>query len=258
LMKANPNVDIIEVTGNMHNVFPMLCKMEPFNNVNVRQALKYAVNRQEMVDKILLGHGAIGNDHPIGPANQYYAADLPQIQYDPDKAKHYLKKAGMSNLKLDLHVSEGAFAGATDAGQLYSNSAAKCGIEINVVQEPADGYWSNVWMKKPWCASYWSGRATEDWMFQTAYETGQPWNEAGWENERFQSLLKSGRSELDSAKRRDIYTEMQSLCSQEGGTIIPMYQNYLDAASTKLAHGPKVGNLWMLDNSRISKRWWFA
>jgi len=71
-------------------------------------------------------------------------------------------------------------------------------------------------------------------------------------------LLMAGRAELDSNKRRDIYTEMQSLCSQKGGVVIPMYQNYLDAASSKLAHGPNIGNLWMLDNSRITKRWWFA
>lgn len=258
LMKANPNVEIIEVTGNMHNTFPMLVNNEPFNDVNVRLAVKYACNRQEIVDKVLLGHGAVGNDHPIGPANQYYAADLPQISFDPDKAKYYLNKAGMSNLTLDLHVSEGAFAGATDAGQLYANSASKCGININVVQEPADGYWSNVWMKKSWCACYWSGRATEDWMFSTAYETGVPWNDTGWDDARFQSLLMAGRAELDSNKRRDIYTEMQSLCSQKGGVVIPMYQNYLDAASSKLAHGPNIGNLWMLDNSRITKRWWFA
>ncbi|NBQ83595.1 MAG: peptide ABC transporter substrate-binding protein, partial [Alphaproteobacteria bacterium] len=54
------------------------------------------------------------------------------------------------------------------------------------------------------------------------------------------------------------YREMQSLCSQEGGTVVPMYANYIDAHSTKLAHADDVGNLWMLDNSRICKRWWMA
>ena len=42
---------------------------------NVRKALKYGIDRQEMVDKILQGHGMVGNDHPIGPANQYLASD---------------------------------------------------------------------------------------------------------------------------------------------------------------------------------------
>ena len=119
LLDAYINIDIIEVTGNMHNTFPMLVGNAPYNDVNVRRALKYAVNRQEMVDKILLGHGAVGNDHPIGPANQYFASDLEQTEYDPDKAKFYLKEAGLSSLDVNLSVSDGAFAGAVDAGQLY-------------------------------------------------------------------------------------------------------------------------------------------
>ena len=258
LISANPMMKILEVTGNQHYTFPMLTGVAPYDDLNVRKALKYGVNRQEMVDKVLLGHGAVANDHPIGPANQYFASDLPQIEYDADKAKYYLKQAGLSSINIDLSASNAAFNGAVDAAQLYQNSSKAAGININVVQEPADGYWSNVWLKKPWCACYWSGRATEDWMFSTAYESGVPWNDTGWENARFQSLLLQGRAELDSAKRASIYGEMQSICSQEGGTIVPMYANYIDAHSNKLAHGPDVGNLWMLDNSRISKRWWFA
>ena len=258
LAKANPMVNIVEVTGNMQYTFPMLVNVEPFGDINVRKALKYACNREEMVSKILQGHGAAGNDNPIGPANQYVNNDMEKLAYDPDKSKFYLKKAGMSSLNIDLSASDGAFNGAVDAAQLYQNSAKAAGININVVQEPADGYWSNVWLKKGWCACYWSGRATEDWMFSTAYERGVPWNDTGWDNDRFQNLLLEARAELDSAKRREMYGEMQSLVSQEGATIIPMFANYIDAHSTKVAHGPDVGNLWMLDNSRICKRWWMA
>ncbi|MEL0133577.1 MAG: peptide ABC transporter substrate-binding protein, partial [Rhodobiaceae bacterium] len=193
-----------------------------------------------------------------GPANQYYAADLEQTEYDPDKAKFYLKEAGLSSLNVDLSVSDGAFGGAVDAGQLYQNSANGAGININIVQEPADGYWSNVWLKKPWCACYWSGRATEDWMFSTAYESGVPWNDTGWENERFQKLLLEGRAELDTGLRGEIYREMQGICRDEGATVVPMYQNYVDAKSNRVENSGKTGNLWMLDNLRSCKRWWSA
>jgi len=258
LLNANPNVNIFEVTGNQHYTFPMLTNVDPYTNVKVRKALKHAINRQEMVDKVLLGHGAIGNDHPIGPANQYYAADLPQNDYDPDLAKSLLKEAGMEGLTIDLSASDAAFPGAVDASQLYQASAKAAGININVVQEPADGYWSNVWLKKPWCACYWSGRATEDWMFSTAYELGVPWNDTSWDNARFQELLLSARAELDSDKRREQYTEMQALMSAEGGTVIPMYANYVDAASSKLTNSGTIGNVFQMDSSRLMERWWFA
>ena len=257
LLKANPGVEIFEVTGNQHYTFPMLTNLSPLDDLNVRRALKYAVNRQEMVDKILLGHGRIGNDHPIGPANQYFASDLPQIEFDPDKAKFYLQQTGMDSLDIDLSASDAAFNNAVSAAQLYQASGKAAGININVIQEPSDGYWSNVWLKKPWCACFWSGRATEDWMFSSAYATGVPWNDTHWYNERFQELLVVGKTELDDDKRRAIYTEMQALISSEGGTVCPMYANYVDAASTKLAHGD-VGNVWAMDSARVTERWWMA
>ena len=257
-MRANPNVNIFEVTGNMHYTFPMLTNQAPFDDINVRKALKYSLNRQEMVDKILQGHGAAGNDHPIGPANQYLAKDIPQLELDIDKAKFHLKAAGLKELNLDMSASSAAFNGAVDGAQLYQASAKEAGININVVQEPADGYWSNVWLKKGWCASYWSGRVTEDWMFSTSWASGVPWNESHWENARFQELLISARAELDSDKRREQYGEMQMLASAEGGVIIPMFANFVDAASSKLAHGPDIGNVWMMDSSRLTERWWFA
>lgn len=261
LLKANPNVRIQEVTGNQHYTFPMLTDVAPFNDVNVRRALKHGINRQEMVDKVLLGHGAVGKDTPIGPANQYFAHDMEAPAYDPDKAKFYLKEAGLDSINIDLSASNAAFEGAVDAAQLYQASAKSGGININVVQEPADGYWSNVWLKKGFCACYWSGRATEDWMFSTAYEAGVPWNDSQWDEKdsaRFQELLITARAELDSNKRRDQYTEMQQILRDDGGVLVPMFANYVQAVSNKIATADTVGNLWQMDNARMAERWWNA
>ncbi|WP_323767871.1 ABC transporter substrate-binding protein [Antarctobacter sp.] len=261
LLKANPMVRIQEVTGNQQYTFPMLTNVAPFDDVNVRRALKFAINREEMVNKILLGHGRVGNDTPIGPANQYFAADMEQTSYDPDKAKFYLKEAGMTSLDIDLSASNAAFEGAVDAAQLYQASAKGAGININLVQEPADGYWSNVWLKKPFCACYWSGRATEDWMFATAYEEGVPWNDTQWDSNdsaRFQELLVIARAELDPDKRREMYGEMQLILKDDGGVVLPMFANYVQAVSNKVANPDTVGNLWQMDNARMAERWWMA
>ena len=258
LLRANPNVVIQEVTGNQHYTFPMLTNNAPFDDVNVRKALKYGINRQEMVDKILLGHGQVANDTPIGPASQFYNAEMEQLSYDPDKAAFHLKEAGLDGINIDLSASNAAFEGAVDAAQLYQASAGAAGININVIQEPADGYWSNVWLKKPFSACYWSGRATEDWMFSTAYEAGAPWNDSQWDegdSARFQELLLLGRAELDTDKRRGIYYEMQEILRDEGGVIIPMFANYVQAVSAKLNVPDQVGNLWQMDNARMAERW---
>lgn len=258
LLRANPVIAIQEVTGNQHYTFPMLSRTAPYDDLNVRRALKYGINRQEMVDKILLGHGQVGNDTPIGPANLYYAGEMEQLSYDPDKTKFYLKEAGLDSLDIDLSASNAAFEGAVDAAQLFQASARSGGIDINVVQEPADGYWSNVWLKKPFCASYFSGRATEDWMFSTAYEAGVPWNDSQWDHPRFQELLLSARAELDSAKRREQYHEMQDILRTDGAVLVPMFANYVQAITTRLATPDTIGNLWQMDNARMSERWWMA
>jgi peptide/nickel transport system substrate-binding protein len=258
LLKANPAVRIQEVTGNQQYTFAMLTDNAPFNDVNVRRALKFGINRQEMVDKILQGHGAVGNDSPIGPANQYYNTEMVQTEFDPDKSKFYLKEAGLDSLTVDISASDAAFEGAVDAAQLYQSSASAGGINLNVVQEPADGYWSNVWLKKNFSAVYWSGRATEDWMFSTAYEAGVPWNDSQWDegdSSRFQELLIAARAELDTDVRRGQYYEMQDILRDEGGVIIPMFANYVQAVNNRITSPETVGNLWQMDNARMAERW---
>ena len=59
----------------------------PFDNNDVRLALKYAIDREQLAKIILRGYGSVGNDHPIASMNRYHADELPQRKYDLDKAK---------------------------------------------------------------------------------------------------------------------------------------------------------------------------
>ena len=257
LLGRNPDVEVAETSGTAHYTFAMRTDTPPFDNNDVRLALKYALDREAMLKTVLRGHGVVGNDHPIGRSNRFHADELPQREYDVDKAKFHLKQAGLTELSVDLSAADAAFAGAVDAAVLYKEHAAKAGININVVREPNDGYWSNVWLKKPWCAVYWGGRPTEDWMLSTAYAAGAPWNDTFWEHEQFNKLLIEARAELDEAKRRAMYVEMQRLVRDEGGVVVPMFNNYVMGLSKKIAHD-EMGANWSLDGFRAVERWWFA
>ena len=257
LLKRRKGIKVAETSGTQHYTFTMRADTPPFDNNHVRLALKFALDREAILKTVLRGHGVLGNDHPIGRSNAYHADDLPQRAYDPDKAKHHLKKAGLSSLKVSLSAADAAFAGAVDAAVLYKEHAAKAGITIDVVREPNDGYWKNVWMKKPWCAVYWGGRPTEDWMFSTAYSADAAWNDSFWKHDKFNKLLLEGRAELDNAKRAVIYAEMQRIVSDEGGVVIPMFANYLMGLSDKVKHDKMAAN-WDLDGLKALERWWFA
>ena len=112
-------------------------------------------------------------------------------------------------------------------------------------------------MKKPWCFCYWRGRPTEDWMFSSAYAADAKWNDTHWKHERFNTLLKAARSELNDAKRRELYGEMQRIVRDEGGQVIPLFNNYLLACNDKLEHGPML-RYADLDGYKLPERWWFA
>jgi peptide/nickel transport system substrate-binding protein len=258
LLPRARGIQIINVTGTKHYSIPMLTDREPFNNNDVRLALKYAINREQLLEKILRGYGSIGNDHPIAPAQKFHASELPQRKYDPDKARFHMKKAGMLDYTFSLHTAEAAWPGAkaANAAMLYKEHAAKAGIKIEVIVEPDDTYWSKVWMKKPWVMCYWQGRATADWMFSTAYAEGSAWNDTFWKHERFNNLLKEARAELNEAKRHEMYVEMQRIVHDEGGVIIPVFANNIEVANQKLGFENPAGN-WEMDGLRAAERWWF-
>ena len=256
-LNAAPGVQVEIVKGMLHRTWPMHVDTPPYDNNDVRLALKYTVDREQLVEKVLNNTGSVGNDHPIAPANAYFNTELPQRVYDPDKARFHLEKAGMTDLRVELSTSEAIWDGAVDAAIIYSETAAKAGITLKVNKVPNDGYWSNVWLKHPFCASYWSGRPTEDWMFTSAYSAEASWNESRWKHPRFNELLRAARGELDEAKAREMYWEMQQLCRDEGGSIIPVFADHLIAYSSKLAHGEIAGN-WEMDGFHLIERWWFA
>lgn len=257
LLARRPGLNVVSVAGGQHFTFAMSTNRDPYTDRNVRLALKNAINREELVEKILFGNGSVGNDQPINERHRFYNPELEQRVYDPDKVQHYLKKAGVDNLSVTLSVADAAFAGAVDSAVLYQNSARKAGIDLKVSRTPNDGYWSSVWKKKPFSAAYWGGRPVADQAFSNVYQCGVAWNDAFWCNERFDELLIKARAELDEDKRRQMYWEMQQIVHIDGGTIIPMFANYMFAISDNVAHN-KMGANSDMDGERWATRWWFA
>lgn len=127
-----------------------------------------------------------------------------------------------------------------DAAQLYQQSAAKCGIALDIRREPGDGYWTEVWNKQPFSMSYWTGRPTQDQVYSIAYLSNAEWNDTRFFRPDFDKLILEARAELDEAKRRALYRQAGVLLRDEGGVIVPMFNNYIDAS------GPRVGG-WVDD-----------
>ncbi len=256
LVGRAPNIDVRTTSGPGHYVFIMHCNTSPFDNNDLRLALKYAINREEMVEKILFGYGSVGNDTPINSSYPLYT-ELEQRSYDPDKARFHYEKSGHDG-PIILRTSDNSFPGAPDASALYQQSAAAAGIPLEIKREPNDGYWSEVWNAQPFCTSYWGGRPTQDAMFSTAYLSSADWNDTRFNNERFDELLFKARAELDEAKRTEMYHEMSLLVHDEGGLICPMFNDFVDGVSQRVTgwEEPKVG--FELMNFYAPQKMWVA
>ncbi len=253
MVERSADFAVQRVPGLRHFSFDMDTRVAPFDNSDVRLALKYAMDRDDMIEKVFLGEGRKGNDNPVSSIMKFYH-EMPQRDYSVEKAREHLQKAGLETVTVDLHVAENAFAGAIDAAVLYQEHAAAAGITINVVREAADGYWENVWLKKPFVGVDWFGRATVDWLFSTIYTSTAPWN-AGWSNARFDELHALARAETDDDKRTAYYAEMQEIIHDDGNILTVAFVDWRNGVSKNLGY-ETVGGLMPLDNMRICERWW--
>jgi len=228
LLKRGKNITVAAAAGHGFYCFNMFCDTAPFDNNDLRMALKLGIDREEMVKKILAGYGSVGNDMPVNSSHPLFDSSIPQRKYDPEQAKHYYKKSGHTGTVL-LRTSDAAFPGAVDAAALFQQSAKKAGINIEIKREPNDGYWNDVWNKQPFSASYWGGRPTQDQMYSTAYISTADWNDTRFKDPKFDKIIMDARAELDAAKRKELYSEAGKMIRDTGGLINPMFSDFISA-----------------------------
>jgi peptide/nickel transport system substrate-binding protein len=249
LVAKAARTEIVRATSGWHAVMAMEVDKTPYDNPDLRMAMKYAVDRERISKALFGGYGALGNDHPVPPGDPYFNKDLPQRKHDPDKAAYHLRKSGVDAVLL-LQVSDAAFPGALDMGALVQANAGKAGLKVALSKQPANGYWDNVWLKNPFVESCWPGLPAAAHMLALAYGASAPLNESHWKSDRFEKLLADARSEVDEARRKIVVWEMQAMLNEEGGAIIPVFRDWIDAHHSNVGgHTPHGG--FEMDNGYI-------
>lgn len=256
LIDGVKGLSVQSAQGGGHYVFAMQTDVPPFDNNDLRMALKHAIDRQELVERILQGYGSVGNDFPINSSYPFAPESIAQRTYDPELARSYYEKSGHSG-PIVLNVSDVAFAGAVDAAVLFQASAARAGITIEVKRVPSDGYWSDVWAKTPFFASYWSTRPVQDHIYSTAYMSGVDWNETNWIRPQFDQLVVDARTEQDGDRRKQMFHDMAVMVRDDGGVILPMFNDYIDAISDDV-QGYQKDSSGSLSNYFAPIRCWLA
>jgi peptide/nickel transport system substrate-binding protein len=251
--EADPEFSIIEQPGlwsmrlhfNLRD-FPWLQQKE------VRQALAHAINREDIIEKVLRGAGIPGNPGMLPPDHIWYNPDVPQYEYDPAQALRLLEDAGYEkvdgtlldqngqSVKFDLLTQgEGDYA---RTAELVKGYLKEIGIEISINSGDrltVDESWTegnfelNINGHGGW------GRDA-DLLRQNFADGGTPGYNTGYTNQEFDRLAMEQFSEFNEGARRALIDEMQEILAEE----LPLLMLYYTTGYYAYRH--EIYNGWVL------------
>jgi peptide/nickel transport system substrate-binding protein len=210
--------------------FTMRVDQAPFNNPDVRQALRLVVDRQQLIDSALDSYGTVGNDvfSPYDPDFDHALrrqADIPQ-------AKHLLKQAGHDSLTVTL-VTSAVATGTVAMATVLKQQAAAAGITINLQNVQPGVFFGPNYLKWTFSQDYYN---YSPYLPLVAYSMlpKSPFNETHTDDAHYNSLYAQANSTFNASTRKQILYEMQEYDFNFGGYIIPAYIDSLDAYSDKI------------------------
>ena len=228
-ISSTPGINALRVPSGRYVNVVMRFDQPPFDNLKVREALAYAIDRQLLVDLVLEGLGRPGHDNILSPEFKF-RIDTPEKNYDPAKAKALLTEAGYPDgIRLDL-VASNRPAIRAQVAIAIKQMALPAGFDIKVETMPHDTYIANVWKKGNFYMAYWGMQPTEDATFNLLLTSNASYEDTGWKNTKFDELVNAGRSTTIEAERAAAYSQAQELMLKELPYIIPFYEDVLTAS----------------------------
>jgi peptide/nickel transport system substrate-binding protein len=203
--------------------------VKPFDDKRVRQALRYAIDTNAVLQLAHKGLGTVGEHHHVSPIHPEYAK-LPPFQRDVAKAKKLLADAGYPS-GIDAEI-----ACKPDppwellAVQALVEQWKDAGIRVKINVMPSTQFWE-VWTKVTFGFTGWTHRPLGTMVLGLAYRTGVPWNEAKYSNKDFDTLLTQAEGTLDVNKRREVMAKLEAILQDDGPIVQPLWRSvftYMD------------------------------
>ncbi len=218
-VRQDPALSIVEVPFNGVQYIAINNKMPPFDNLKVRQALNYAVDKQAVIDTAQFGIGLpIGSHMP--PVTEYYVDLTDRYPYNPEKAKQLLAEAGFPDgfettmilpQPYDFHIRN---------GQVVADQLSKVGIKVKLETMEWGTWLQQVYNGRQFALTAIGATGRLDPApFLSAYVSTSAENMRNYDNKAFDDLAKQGAVERDPAKRREIYAQMQTMLADDAAAI---------------------------------------
>ncbi|MBI3979535.1 MAG: hypothetical protein HY331_15235 [Chloroflexi bacterium] len=217
LLKNEKNINLNDLPSYWRSGTPLNTKRPPLNDVRVRQAISYAIDRQEIINTVLLGEGVVSG--PIPPAEAEWALPITRENFptyftDLDKSKALLKEAGVSSLKLTFNASP-AYATDIPTAQVVQSQLKRVGIDIEIKQYE-------------W-AAFLKAQADGDFDLNVGFHTNRPdpdsylgfaptngaFNYGKYSSPKMDELMEKARTTTELAERKKLYADIQRLYALE-------------------------------------------
>lgn len=216
--KLNQTLNLYKELGSGYTYLGFNLKRKPFDDVRVRKAINYAIDKQEIIDGVYLGLG-INIASPYKPGTRWSNPDLINYAYDPEKAKGLLKEAGFVTNKDGILVRDGkplSFEILTNQNKEREKSAVliqrrlkAIGIQVTIRPLEWASFISNFIKKGDFdvvILGWGLGLDPDQFnIWHSSEQGGDKFNFIGYSNPTVDKLLVQGRMELNPDKRQTIY-----------------------------------------------------
>jgi peptide/nickel transport system substrate-binding protein len=195
-------------------------RQTPLDDVKVRQALNYAIDRQALVDTVLFGNGEVATSFRA-KGSTCWDESLLGFPYDLEKAKQLMAESKYPDGFKGLLVTAASGDALTrDIATVLKEMWAPLGIEVNF-QEMETGSWYDEYDTEQFVVQIggWTDD-TIDPIQQTEYMAVDPAGRTGWKNDRVIELAKAAATELDQNKRCEMYKEIQKIYNDEAVEVL--------------------------------------
>jgi peptide/nickel transport system substrate-binding protein len=226
------------------NLFPStrtdyLCmneKVKPFDDVHVRRAISYAVDRQAIIDSVLFGNGKPANSF-MPPQVPYYDPNSPGIQYDMAKAKEEMAQSSVPNgFSFQLTVGAGVDQDEQIA-QIVQDSLKQLNIDVQLRKvDPSVQFAQQQKYDYEMTSSYWTmDIADPDELVAFAVDN----KSAGsfftdYNNPQVIEWTHQAQSTFDKAERQTLYSNIQKQAAEDAFMVFEFYSPYRYATSDKV------------------------
>jgi peptide/nickel transport system substrate-binding protein len=245
-LAQTPGIQVKTAAGTQPKWMEMNVNQPPFDDVRVRQALNYAVDK-ELIIEAIYGGRAVALPGSLSPYNNYVNKDLKPYAYDPDKALELLAEAGWTDSNGDgtLDKDGQPLAFTIDTIEDWRPLAEAVANQFRAIGVDATVRFWEYSIVKPMLQAGERMAYLDDWgdsafdpvgHFEAKWHgfvEGQPYgrgNFSGYDNERVNELIKLGETTADPAERQGIYDEAQEIVYEEAPAVFLILPEEAEAA----------------------------